>query len=129
MPSFLSILQTLLPIFGVILIGAAFKHTRFLSDAFWPQAERLTYYVLFPALLFRSTATANLNPSTLGSLAVAVYGATLALAFILLLLRGIVAEDPAAFTSVFQGSIRFNTYIGLSAAFGLFGHAGLDLGR
>jgi predicted permease len=44
---------------------------------------------------------------------------------LLLLLRSRLAGSNAAFTSVFQGSIRFTTYIGLAAVYSLFGDDGL----
>mgnify|MGYP006198852819 CR=1 FL=1 len=33
----------------------------FLAEGFWPQAERLSYYVLVPCLFFHSLATAKLD--------------------------------------------------------------------
>ena len=47
----MDVLQTILPIFLLILTGFILRRTEFPSTGFWPQAERLTYYVLFPALL------------------------------------------------------------------------------
>lgn len=46
-----NILQAILPIFLLILTGFMLRRPEFPSAGFWPQAERLTYYVLFPALL------------------------------------------------------------------------------
>jgi hypothetical protein len=46
---------------------------------------------------------------------------------LLLILRPRLTKKDAAFTSVFQGSIRFTSYIGLAAAFSLFGKEGLYL--
>lgn len=128
MPSLSAIFGTLLPVFAVILLGAVSQRSGFLGEQFWPQAERLTYYVLFPALLLKSTATASLGAFSAGPLALALIGAILAMSILLMVLRPWVATGPAAFTSMFQGSIRFNTYIGLSAAFALFGQTGLNLG-
>ena len=47
----MNILQAIPPIFLLILIGFVLRRAEFPSTGFWPQAERLTYYVLFPALL------------------------------------------------------------------------------
>jgi predicted permease len=46
---------------------------------------------------------------------------------LLLLLRPRLTKKDASFTSIFQGSIRFTSYIGLAAAFSLFGDEGLYL--
>ena len=47
----MNILQAILPIFLLILTGFILRRAEFPNAGFWPQAERLTYYVLFPALL------------------------------------------------------------------------------
>jgi len=49
----------------------------------------------------------------------------LSLSLLIWLLSPWLAKDGPALTSVFQGGIRFNTYIGLAAASALFGDAGL----
>lgn len=44
--------QTIIPIFLLILIGVAMRRWFGLREDFWPQLDRLIYYVFFPALLF-----------------------------------------------------------------------------
>ena len=46
---------------------------------------------------------------------------------LVLLLRPRLTGNDASFTSVFQGSLRFTSYIGFAAAFSLFGDKGLYL--
>lgn len=48
------ILAGIAPIFALILAGYGLKRLDFPGEAFWPDLERLTYYVLFPALLVDS---------------------------------------------------------------------------
>lgn len=122
-----SILGALLPIFAVILSGYAFRRVRFPGDEFWPYAEQFTYFVLFPALLLQKTATAALDVRTIGPLVAVLYAAVLAMTGLLLLIRPWRTFGAKAFTSFYQGSIRFNTYVGLSAAYALFGNQGLTL--
>lgn len=52
---------------------------------------------------------------------------TLLVAAILVRIRRSLAIDGPAFTSVFQGGVRFNNYVGVSAAVGLFGAQGIAL--
>lgn len=119
----------LLPILLLLLAGHGLRRTRFVAAEFWPGAERLTYYVLFPALLIRSLATQNLAGVPWVELLGAIYGATLLTAAGLFAVRGWIGSgDAPAFTSVFQGGIRFNTYIGLALAAALLGSSGLALG-
>ena len=46
--------SALTPIMFLILLGYGLKHFQFLPPQAWPGIEKLTYYVLFPALLIRS---------------------------------------------------------------------------
>ena len=61
----------------------------------------------------------------LADLALALVLPTLAVSAGLLLLRPLTGLSAAGFTSVFQGGIRFNTYIGIACADALYGDAGL----
>jgi len=122
-----SVLTSLLPVFFIIICGYIFKKSSFPDDRFWPGAERLVYYFLFPALLFSSTARASWELYSVASMVWALLGATFIMCLLLFGLRRRLAKNNAAFSSVFQGSIRFNSYIGLAATFALFGDAGLHL--
>ncbi len=99
----------------------------FLSEAFWPQAERLAYYVLLPALLLHGLATARLSGVPVGLLVATLVLSTLAVAGLLVASRPLLGVEGAAFTSVFQGSVRFNNYVGITLAAGLFGAQGVAL--
>ncbi|MGC5779823.1 AEC family transporter [Methylobacterium sp. NFXW15] len=122
-----ALLLALLPIALLIALGAALRRARFLAESFWPQAERLGYYVLLPSLFIHGLATARLDGVPVLTLAAVLVGSTVAVALVLLALRPRLALDGAAFTSVFQGGIRFNNYVGVSAAAGLFGAQGIAL--
>ncbi len=121
------LLLALLPIAGLIGLGSWLRHHQFLSEAFWPSAERLSYYILLPSLFVYSLATAKLDEvPVLGMLGVLVLP-ILAVAGVLLLARPRLVVGDAAFTSIFQGGVRFNNYVGVSAAAGLFGAQGVAL--
>jgi hypothetical protein len=51
----------LLPDFLLILSGFALRRSGMLSPAFWAEAEKFVYFILFPALLFRALARAELD--------------------------------------------------------------------
>ena len=123
----LELLLALWPLFALIVAGYALRRLGFPSEAFWPGAERLNYFILFPALLFSSLASAPLDNPALPRLALAVLlGLGIAWLALLLLrrLRGWPAGRFGAFT---QGALRFNTYLGLAAVGSLYGQAGLTL--
>lgn len=123
----MTIAGTLFPIFSVILLGYCCRRAGFPGDGFWQPAERLTYYVLFPALLIQKIAAAQVGPHSVPSLALALVVAVLVVSAVLLLLRPLLTSDRQAFTSLYQGTVRFNTYIGLSIIIVLFGRQGMVL--
>jgi len=115
------------PVFLLILFGAFVKRIGFPGGHFWLGAERLTYFVLFPALLVHRLASADFNGVQLERLAGTITASLVLISLGLYLVRRRLAKDGPAFTSVFQGGIRFNTYIGLACASELYGEAGLVL--
>ena len=122
-----SILTSLLPVFLIIICGYLFKKSKFPGDDFWPGTEKIVYYFLYPALLFSSSAGASWEFFSVASMVWAILGAMFVMSGILLLLRPRLTRNDASFTSVFQGSLRFTSYIGFAAAFSLFGNEGLYL--
>ena len=122
-----SILTSLLPVFLIIICGYVLKKSNFPGDKFWPGAERIVYYILFPALLFSSSAGASWDSYSVSSMVWAILAALFIMCGLLLILRPKLTKKDASFTSVFQGSIRFTSYIGFAAVFSLFGDEGLYL--
>lgn len=109
----------------LIGLGSALRwRTPLLPEAFWPPAERLAYFVLLPALIVHSLAMADLGEVPVAALVAALAVPLLAVGGALVLLRRRFGLTPEAFTSVFQGGIRFNTYVGVTAAIALFGAEG-----
>jgi malonate transporter and related proteins len=106
----------LLPDFRLIAGGAALKRMRGFDAAFWAGTERLVYFMLFPALLFRSLATSPLGFADAGRLA--AVGLTFTLAGMLLsaLAQPLFRLPRATFAACFQCGFRFNTYIALAVA-------------
>ncbi|NCC25248.1 MAG: AEC family transporter [Deltaproteobacteria bacterium] len=114
------VLLAVAPVFALILAGRLLERMRFPGPGFWPLSESLTYYVLLPALLVRGLSGRTMSPEywiLVFSLALAV----LAMAVLLVLIRPLLRLSDPAFTSVFQGAIRPNTYIALSLAEALLG--------
>ena len=62
----------------------------------------------------------------MGGMAVAMIPAILTVAFLTLVGQKTYPMDTRGFTSVFQGSIRLNTYLGLAIAGGVMGAKGLE---
>lgn len=121
------LLLALWPLFALIVAGYLLRRSDFPGEAFWPGAERLNYFVLFPALLLSSLASAPLDNPALPRLALAVLLA-LAIGWLgLLALRRLRGWPAARFGAIVQGALRFNTYLGLATVGSLFGTPGLTL--
>lgn len=92
---------------------------------FWNGAEKLNYYILFPALLINSLAVAPLDNPQLPKLAAALVimlGLATAAFAVVRRFRGI---PTAEFGVLLQGAIRFNTYLGLSIVNDFYGPSGM----
>ena len=121
------LLTTLVPIILLIALGTWLRVRGFMAESFWPGAERLSYYVLLPSLFVHGMATANLEGVPIFGMVGVLVLSTLLGAVLLVLYQSVANHDGADFTSVFQGGIRFNNYIGATLAFGLYGSAGIAL--
>ncbi|MFD1912960.1 AEC family transporter [Halodurantibacterium flavum] len=118
---------SLFPIALLIGLGHVLARSGFIAPAFWPQAERLAYFVLLPALFFSALANADFTGVPVLAIAGVLIAGLLGAALLLVLVQEVSGQDGAAFTSVFQGSVRFNNYVGLTAATALFGPAALGI--
>ncbi|TDX28673.1 hypothetical protein DFO67_10952 [Modicisalibacter xianhensis] len=112
------------PLFLLILLGAVLGACRFPGDGFWPPLERLIYFMLFPAMLVSTLATANVAEVPMVRVALALLGSMTLFALLLWRWRARLGLEAAAFTSVFQGALRFNTYVGVAGAAALHGTTG-----
>jgi predicted permease len=122
-----SILIALAPAAGLIALGYVLRAVHFLPEAFWPGAERLAYFALLPALLVYSLATADLSAVPVARLTAVLAISLIVVGGALVILQPGLGVDGPAFTSLFQGGIRFNNYVGLTVAAGLLGAPGLAL--
>ncbi|MFT6201059.1 MAG: putative permease [Granulosicoccus sp.] len=144
---------SILPIFFIIVVGLFFKKIDFPNSVFWNGAEKMTYYIFFPALLIYKMSSAEIGEINLPSLALSLMSILLLMTVFMIVAHKIYQRctkrkvqqksrekvaleitigdsveskvSPTAFTSVFQGGIRFNTYIGLAIVSTLYGSEGL----
>ena len=115
----------LLPDFLLIALGAGLRRVRVFDAPFWRGLERLVYFILFPALLFRALATSTMplgGASRLVAVGLLFTGAGIALSW---LGRPLLRLPKPTFAACFQCAFRFNTYIALAAASSLGGAQGV----
>ena len=127
-----SIVTALAPIVALIALGHLIRARGWVDDAFWPGAERLTYYIFFPALLFSSLAKAHLGGLPVLAMAAVQGGSLLTMAAGAVLasdrlIRPWLGLDGPGFTSLFQCILRPNSYVALGVAAGVWGGEGIAL--
>lgn len=125
-PPLYDLVEVLLPVFSVIGLGVAARSAGFPGDGFWRPAERLTYYLLFPALLAMTLAKAELTALPVGRMAAGIAAAIGFVSLLAFAAKPFLAIEGPRFTSLYQGTIRMNTYVGLALASRLSGETGLD---
>ena len=127
----IAIIYALIPIFLVIALGAVIRRIGFPGDDFWPVLDRVTYFVLFPALLLHTLVAADLADMPVPEMAAALFAGLLTMSALVMALRpvltGPMRQTGAAYTSIFQGAARWNSFVAIAAAFSLFGDEGLAL--
>jgi len=122
--------RALLPTFLLIGLGAILKHTLMRLETQWHGLERLTYYVLLPMLLIQTVVKADLGKVPVAGVGGALFLSALAMSLLCLALRPLLTRleiDGPAFSSIFQGAIRWQTYVALAVSRGLYGNDGLAL--
>lgn len=121
----LAVSHALGPLFLLILTGVLLRRLQFPGEHFWSGAERFIYFLLFPAMLISTLATADFSQVAFAGMVGLLTALLSLLALGLWLVRHRLGTDMPAFTSVFQGALRFNTYVGVAGAAALYGDAGL----
>jgi malonate transporter len=120
--------NALIPVLALIALGYGLKRLEFLSAAVWAGIEKITYYLMFPALLINTLASQDLAGQPWARLFLISTLVLLISALSLWLYFALTKRTSAAtFTSIFQGGVRFNTYIALSVSGAYFGKEGLAL--
>lgn len=119
--------QALIPVFVLIVVGHLFRRWNFPGDGFWVLAERFTYFALFPVMLIYKLGQARLPASAYGEILLLIAAMLVAMTLILVVIQLFWRWPGPVYSSVFQGGIRFNSYVGLAAAGMLMGDEGISL--
>lgn len=122
----ISVLTALVPIAIILALGKLLSGLNLISAQGWLGLERITYFVLFPALIIGKLANAdfgdlNLNmPLALVTAQITLGGLSIALGFLL--------KQPRDRIGVYvQSAVRWNTFIALALAQALIGDPGVAL--
>lgn len=114
----------LLPVFILILIGYGVRASGIVSAEGFGNVNRFGYFVLYPAFLFNLSSTADLTAGDAGPFVLGLVLGFSVMFALALLMRPFFKADGPAFTSVLQGSVRWNGFVLLAAAPALYGPQG-----
>jgi len=121
----------LLPVFIVIIIGAALRRTNLLGETHWAGVDHVCYFVLFPAIIFKEIAAADFSHIPVLHMAAAMVMALAIMFAALLVLRvplcSALGINGAQYSSLFQGATRWHTFIAFAIVPLFFGEDALAL--
>lgn len=124
-------LNALLPVILVIAAGYTVARAGLITGEQWRGVERLAYYVLFPAVLFEKIAALDFSTLPAGPLAATLLATITALSLLLFALRPVFDTvwgiKGGRYTSIFQGTVRWNAFLALAIADSLIGPEGVAL--
>lgn len=115
----------IVPFVLILAIGVLLRRRYLKEPGFWRGLEWMSYRVFTPALFITSIAGTDLTVIPLGPLLLSLAAPILLVSGIILALRRPLRANGPQLTSLVQGSIRINTYIGLIFATALHGHEGV----
>lgn len=119
------VLNSLFPIFVLLLLGWALKRQGLTNGAFLRTADRLIYYFFFPVMLFWKIGGASFDDGIDWNFCFAALYALLAMfvlsALVIKLFR-VTAYQAGSFS---QSCYRFNTYIGVAVILNSLGTEGM----
>lgn len=117
--------SAIVPVVILLVLGFVIRQ-RFVQDpGFWRGLEWLNYHVFTPSLFISSIAVTEVRTMPVWPLFLTLAAPLVATALMLVGLGRLLRSDGPRLTSVVQGSIRINTYIGLVFASALHGAEGV----
>ncbi|HEY0927789.1 AEC family transporter [Brevundimonas sp.] len=123
----IGLLAGIVPVFCLIAIGYGLRKSDFLPDATWRPIEKLSINLLYPGFLIPAIWNADLSGGGAGAAAGAAVTAVVIVGACALLAKPFLTIEGPAYTSVFQGVIRWNSFVFLPVIQATFGAEGLAL--
>ncbi|MBR7783757.1 AEC family transporter [Undibacterium luofuense] len=123
----MSVFHLLVPDFSLIMLGFLLSRYGNFGGHFWSGVEKLVYFILFPALLFYTTAKTQFDFHATGKLLITGVLTTFAAIVLGSVCRFIFFNPGKTFVSGVQTAFRFNSYIALAVASRIAGEQGTAL--
>lgn len=126
----LATLNASAPIALIILLGYLLNRYKVAGPEIWSAIEHICFYILFPFLIVRTLAGADLANLPVTKYALVLLGAAIGMATLLLAARPIMMRygmSGPAFTSLFQGATRWHGFMALAVVGALMGRDAVAL--
>lgn len=123
----LNVFLSVLPIFLLIVVGYTAKNYFPSEEGFWKTADKLVYYVFFPALLLQDVSSASFGGANTAPAIAATVGGTFLVDGLIFAGQRMIKVKNDLFTSIFQGGVRYNSYVFIALAQSLFGSDGVAM--
>lgn len=125
-------MNTILPVVSsillVMLLGYGLSKKLLTDTGFWQGISKLSYWVLFPVLMVRTLANATIDTELLFPLFAIFIAALILILIYCVLVARLLGQDGPSTSSIAQGGIRHNGFVGLAVLFDMFGLPGQELG-
>ncbi|KAK0331537.1 hypothetical protein LTR94_028533, partial [Friedmanniomyces endolithicus] len=119
-----ALIAGVLPVFCMIALGYGLRKSGFLPDEAWRPIEKLSINIFYPSFLVPAIWHANLAGGGATVAAAASVGATLIVGAATLCAKPLIKLDGPAYTSVFQGVIRWNSFVFVPVIQSVYGPEG-----
>lgn len=121
------ILITVTSVLLVIMTGYALSRFLMTDPSFWQGVSKLCYWVLFPIMLVKVLAGADFTGAWVGDLVILLWGALLLMVVFSLLSGRILGLSGPSTSSILQGNLRHNTFVGIAIMGDMLGVRGIEL--
>ncbi|MEU5950313.1 AEC family transporter [Micromonospora sp. NPDC047465] len=119
------VVMAVVPIVLLLGLGTVLRRRLVTDPGFWRGIEWMSYRVFTPALFVTSIAAADLTAASPAALLPSLAVPVVVVSVLVIALRRPLRANGPQLTSLVQGSIRINTYIGLVFASAAFGPEGV----
>lgn len=124
-------LDALIPVLLVVATGHLVARIGVVDGDQWRGFEKIAYFVLFPCIIIRNLALVDFSELPFLSLGGTLIASILTMSALTLALRPALEKlfgiSKTRFTSIFQGAVRWNTFVALAMADRLWGPEGVAL--
>jgi len=121
----IDIISAIGTIFFLFLLGSYLRLKSVPSEEYWLYADKLVYWILFPAFLFYKTSTITISSELLPQISSPLLSGLLLSVMIIWIASNWLKFDNKAGSSIVQAAGRHNTFIALAISERLFGESGL----